>query len=190
MFGVMAVAMAAELSTEGGEVRVDGQPVRASVMEGERLWVITAARNLQAWSEGTLVSSIPAPEAVGLFLAGGRVWMETQEVRAVPVEPSHAPLPALSATAPPPATESARVLRVDRGVAIVDRGLEDGLTAGQHIRFLGKVEVLVPSMEGNRQETREVERVVAVGRVRVLDATARSSTSRAADACPWGIARR
>lgn len=159
LFIVLAAALAAETD----------EAVRAELTHEGRSYVLTQSGELQIWQDGALVSSQPASDSVGLFVAGGRVWREVREVRAVPVEETTTTVITRSAPAPAVAASSAKVLRVDRGVALIDRGSEDGLNAADELRFLGTRSVIVPSMEGRGEETREVERVVAAGRIRVLE---------------------
>lgn len=185
MLGLVAAAFAAEVVTEGNVVKVDGQPiaeasgpVRSALVAGDRLYVLTSAGTLETWtiSPPARVASTPVAGGVGVFSAGGRVWVEVQETRAVPLDQAPtgivAASPTTSETSTPTAPSErklAKVTRADRGVAVIDQGRADGLAVGDHLRFLGTEQVVVPSESGTGDEVREVEQVVGTGRVRVIE---------------------
>lgn len=171
--------LAAELTVVDGQTRVDGQPVASALTVADRVYVLTAGGELQIWAAGAtpaLLSTRAVPGADHLFVADGRVWVEQHEVRATPVDAAAAPL-ALPApaegtpvtSAAPSTAPTARVLRVDRGVALIDRGSDDGLQVSDNVRMLGTRSVKVPSLDGPGEELRDVERVVATGRVRIVE---------------------
>ncbi|MFZ5476232.1 MAG: hypothetical protein ACOZNI_05600 [Myxococcota bacterium] len=142
------------------------EPVVATVeVDGQR-WVLRPGGVVEL-PDGTRVV---VPGAVGLFHAGGRTWVEVAETKAVPL--SEAPGGPAPASAPEartaPARAPATVVRVDRGAAIVDQGREHGLAVGDPVRVLGEREMRLPSVAGG-METRKVERVVATGRVGVVE---------------------
>lgn len=194
-----ALALAGEPVVEGGRVSLDGKTVvdlgtsspRAVLQHADRLYVLTATGELQTWSvaaEPVLLARVSGPDATALFLVEGQVWVAVRETKAVPLG-QFAParggerLPTDGAvtvgaetagTSPavaiaPPAKSAGTVVRVDRGVAVIDRGRASGLTTGSEIRFFGKETVRTPSLDGKGEELREVERVVATGRVRVTE---------------------
>lgn len=187
----ISLALAAEPTIDGGRISVDGRaitdvgaPPLAVVADADHLYVLTATHELQTWTlagEPMLVGRSQQPDASGLFLASGTAWVTLRETRAVPVDriasgsvaattPAPVTSPTVAGTGDTPAAASVgRVTRVDRGVAVVDRGRKAGLTTGTEVRFLGTEKVRTPSLDGKGIETREVERVVAVGRVRVTE---------------------
>ncbi|MES2644109.1 MAG: hypothetical protein V4850_31775 [Myxococcota bacterium] len=174
----IAAAMAADVTVNEGTVWVDGVQVatyprapRAAVEEGGRLYVLTAEGALQTWqvTPARLLATGHVPGAEDLFVAGGRVWVEKRETRAVPIDEvarGGGPAGAPQVTPPPP---PARVVRKGKGVAVVDRGAQDGLAVGDEVRFLGAETQLVPAMDTAGTERRPVERVVASGRVRLTE---------------------
>ncbi|MDP2316240.1 MAG: hypothetical protein Q8P41_25300 [Pseudomonadota bacterium] len=199
---------AGAVTTEAGEVRVNGALVatfaeapRAAVAADGRLYVLTRGGTVETWeiAPPRRVASMPVPGAEGLFVAGGRVWVELRQTRAVPIAeagagtvggagppagaerptgarpPTAAEAPAAArprpgTAEPPPAVVGSRptatVAQVDRGVAVLDRGSDDGLVLGTTVRFSGVRTTVVPSMSGRGSEQREEERIVATGRVR------------------------
>lgn len=189
-----ALALAGEPLIEGGRVSLDGKTVvdlgtapRAVLQHADRLYVLTSTGELQTWSvaaDPVLLARVSGPDATALFLVQGEVWVAVRETKAIPIgqfapargavgsEGSESAV--ATGTSPGVATIPAQksvgtVVRVDRGVAVIDRGRASGLTAGSEIRFLGKETVRTPSLDGKGEELREVERVVATGRVRVTE---------------------
>jgi len=156
------------------------EPPLGVLQEGPAVYVLTAAGQLQRWERGeagyALASSADYPGATGLFSAGGRPWVEVHEVKALPAGTGTATAtvgattPAVAPAAGPPSpTAAGRVLRVDLGIAVVDLGTADGLSPGSDLRFFGTELVDVPKLDGSGMEIKEVARVTATGRVRVLE---------------------
>jgi hypothetical protein len=154
---------------------------RAVTLEGTRYALTDDGALELRGADGALLERLPAPGAAGLMVAAGRVWVIYQETRALPLGQAPAlAAPALPATepgaaaaaapteAPAPAAEI-RVLRVERGAAVVSAGRGEGLVVGAPVRFLGTEVVSVPSLEGDAHEERAVERVVATGQVKILE---------------------
>ncbi len=187
----LSPAFAADLQTAGGHVTVDGKLIvdlpaapRSALVVGDRLYILRADGIVDTWQLGAapaLVASQADPEAQGLFEAGGRVWVEEEQTRAVPLGPAG---PASVAAAPvaggsggqsavgvvaPTSHAAASVLRVEPGEAVIDGGKAAGFAVGQQVRIMGTVRMVVPSLSGAGSESRDVQQVVAVGRVRVAD---------------------
>jgi hypothetical protein len=192
-----ATTAPAPVDAEGRDVRVAGvlvtrleAPARAVLPMGIRVWVLGPTGTLELWEAGPtsgtpvykLVSSVAMPYATSLFAAGGHVWAEIRETKAIPVDgaspatmaspglPS-APAPSASAvtTGTPGPGATGAVLRTENGAALVNIGRKEGLQPNDLVRFLGKVKVEVPRLDGKGSEIREVERETAVGRVRVVE---------------------
>ncbi|MDP6934194.1 MAG: hypothetical protein QGG40_14815 [Myxococcota bacterium] len=161
---------------------------------GEQVWLLTSDHTLQTWVRGeeqetpswSLADEQPVPGAVGLMQGADQTWMIVQQTRAIPIGGATDGLPLAAVAAPhdtatPPAEPEPEpesepepeppgsVIRSDLGTAVVDLGRADGLLSGSEIEILGTVFVTVPSLDGEGSETREVEQVVATGRVRVLE---------------------
>ena len=166
-------------------VRLDQAP-RAVLHEEETLWLRPAGGELQRWDRAAgagyaRVARQQRPDATGLFLAGGRPWIQVHEVKAVPLTAGGAPPPALvspaggqAAQETPEPTEPApiaegQVLRAGLGTAVVDLGSQAGIKPGTQLRFLGTELVEIPDIDGEGTELREVERVTASGQVRVVE---------------------
>ncbi len=194
----ITLAFAAEPAIEGGRISIDGRaitdvgtPPRAVLVHEGRLYILTEAGELQTWlldAEPVLLGRISQPDADGLFVANGRAWVTVREVRAIPMErlvsaivtsgeigtigtatEPRATLPSAPPLSAPLPASAASVVRVNRGIAVVNRGRNAGLTVGTELRFFGKETVRTPSLDGVGFESREVERVVATGRVRVTE---------------------
>ncbi|MBM4369513.1 MAG: hypothetical protein FJ102_25090, partial [Deltaproteobacteria bacterium] len=145
------------------------------VLDG-RSYVLLDGGRIQTWSVGEspqLLGEITQPGAVELFVASGQVWVAIEETRAVPLDRV---VPVVVAgtvttveTPAPVVSGGAKVVRVDNGVAVIDRGRKAGLGAGSELRFLGTESVRTPSLDGGGEELRELEKVVATGRVRVTE---------------------
>ncbi len=102
------------------------------------------------------VHAVPG-EAVGFFEASGRVWVESRQTAAQPLDqlgrraapataalavPSPAPAPATGPVPPPPPASAApaapsepigRVVSVEAGAAVIDLGAADGLSVGSRV---------------------------------------------------------
>ena len=168
---LLSLAFAAELSVDQGVLVVDGKrwegglPVVAAVEHNGQIVVLRADEYLELWSlTGEKLGSLGMPGAGGLFVAGGRLWVEQREVRAIPLDArlfSSTSAPMSVGTMPqapsPPAVESASVLSVRAGVVEVEGRRE----AGTELRFLGS------RGEGGQRE---------VGRGRVVEVGPSSST--------------
>ncbi|HNC99446.1 MAG TPA: hypothetical protein PKW90_25155, partial [Myxococcota bacterium] len=165
-----SLAFAAELSVDQGVLIVDGRrwesgaPVLAAVEQGGQLYVLRADERLELWNvDGTKLGELPLQGAAGLFVAGGRVWVEQREIRALPLDVrafSTAPpagMGGVAPAAPAAPSESAVVLHVQSGLAEVEGRRE----TGTELRFLGS------RGEGGQRE---------VGRGRVVEVGASSST--------------
>lgn len=184
----LSPAYAAEVVVEGTNVRVDGQLVvtepvapRGAVATAEHLYVLTADGRVETWVWSPAPSRVAvaaAPDAVGLFLVGSEVWARVEEIRGVPL----ASLPAAGEAAvesgagaagavvgTPGVAGVGKVVRVSTGQATVNRGRKDGLQVGSEVRFFGTETVTVPSLSGEGVESRDVETVVAAGRVKVVE---------------------
>lgn len=175
----------------GARVEVGGKLIttlpaapRSTAQAGSRLYILTAEGELQVWelSEGKerRVSATPMPQAVALFVAGGRVWAELHETRAVPLDALQSPddpvivrgqaTSAEGTTQGPQRSASAgHVTSVHDGTAVIDIGREAGLQPGTLVRFLGQIEVQVPRLDGSGTELRKVERETAAGRVKLVE---------------------
>ncbi len=163
---LLSLAFAADLSVDQGVVTVDGKrweggsPVLAAVEQGGQIYLLRSDERLELWSlEGTKLGELPLSGAVGLFSAGGRVWVEQREIRAIPLDSrsfSGTPGPVVTGgttTAPAaPVAESALVLHVHSGIAEIDGRRE----TGAELRFLGS------RGEGGQREVGR-GRVVEVG---------------------------
>jgi len=169
MLGLMTLtlaALAAAPAAPAHQVEVSADGVRYELVD---------AGVLELWDEATdaLVERRSAPGAVGLFLVGDQAWLVYQETRAAPVSQASAAAtttqPIAQPAAEPASPESIQVARVDQGAAVIDAGRSAGLAAGDAVRFLGIEVVEAPSLDGSGEETREEERVVATGRVSVLE---------------------
>ncbi|HND32110.1 MAG TPA: hypothetical protein PLA94_19035, partial [Myxococcota bacterium] len=167
---LLSLAFAAELSVDQGVLVVDGRrwesgaPVLAAVEQGGQLYVLRADERLELWNvDGTKLGELPLQGAAGLFVAGGRVWVEQREIRALPLDVrafSTAPpagMGGVAPAAPAAPSESAVVLHVQSGLAEVEGRRE----TGTELRFLGS------RGEGGQRE---------VGRGRVVEVGAGSST--------------
>ncbi len=180
---LFSIALAAEPLVEGGRVSVDGQvitelpaPPRAVVAHDGKLYVLAEGGHILTWSLGATpqkLGEITQPDAVDLFVANGQVWVTIEETRAMPLD-RVVPVVVTGtvSTADTPVavvTGGAKVVRVDNGVAVIDRGRKSGLSAGTELRFLGTESVRTPSLDGAGEEMRELEKVVATGRVRVTE---------------------
>ena len=153
-------------------------PPLAVVSENANLaYLLAADHTLSAWEQvdGAWVQrwARPEPDAAGLFVAGGRVWIERHQVRAEPVDGAAAPWSGATgggvAETPAAATTEVRgegtVTRAARGEAVVDLGHADGLSVGADLRFLRREEL--PSLSG--EGTRTAERLVGSGRVTAVE---------------------
>lgn len=168
---LLSMALAAELSVDQGVLVVDGTRweggllVLAAVEHNGQIVVLRADESLELWSlKGEKLGSMVLPGAGGLFVAGGRLWVEQREVRAIPLDtrsfsntpgPVAAPGPTIDPAAP--ATEATSVLRVRAGMVEIEGRRE----AGTELRFLGS------RGEGGLRE---------VGRGRVVEVGPSSST--------------
>lgn len=104
-----------------------------------------------------------APEArAEIVEEDGATWVVITETRRVPLA-----APLARADAGP--TAHGAVLRARAGVVVVDAGLESGLREGMDVEVVGTTEVEVPALVGRGTEERQVERVVATGRVSVVE---------------------
>lgn len=137
------------------------------------VYVLTAEHELVAWarSDGVWTRrwSRPEPAAAGLFVAGGRAWIERHEVAAAPIEELAVPA-AVAGSAPAPSAAPAEakggtVIKAERGDVVVDLGRADGLRVGDELRFLRRQDVASFSGEG----TSTVERRVGSGTVKAVE---------------------
>lgn len=184
---LMLVALAlAESPVELGGVVVTTLPAAPLGVQSpnpDEAWVLTQDRVLQQWRRSggawSLAASRAEPDAVGLFLVGGQVWIERHEVRAEPVARSAGgavvsvggagvatgttgPVSAAPSVAP---AREAKVLRSAGGEAVVDLGREDGVKVGDQLRFLHIDEI--PSFSG--EGTSPAERLTGAGTVSAVD---------------------
>jgi len=168
MFGLLTLTLSALAAEPPAAIEVSAEGVRYELVDDGVL---------ELWDEETdaLLERRFTPGAVGLFLADEQAWLVYQETRAAPVSQAlsaHPAAPVASEPAAPaaPAEPAAiRVVRVDQGAVVIDAGRSAGLAAGDAVRFLGVEVVKAPSLDGASEETREEERVVATGRVSVLE---------------------
>jgi hypothetical protein len=160
-----------------GDARITlAAPPKAAVRVGDTLTVLTADGTVEEWSlVGTPSRSgvRTAPGAVGLFVVGGRAWVEVRETRAVQVEAlapaavavASSQTPAAPATPIGPRARGGKVSLANAGVAVVNGA---GLDVGNPVRFLRTEELEVPSAAGG-VEKRLAEHEVASGIVRQVD---------------------
>jgi hypothetical protein len=169
-------AALAEVPVEVGGALITTLPTapRATLQVGQdRVYLLTADQMLQRWDRQggawSLTEQRAEPEAAGLFLAGGGVWVERHTVTAVPLAGAAPALQAVNGR--PPKPEAPRAARVglvtggEPGAVLIDLGRADGLRVGSPLRFLRQE--AVPGLSGGGSTT--AERAVGDGRVQAIE---------------------
>ncbi len=134
---------------------------RALHASPDRVYAACGARGVvvvRLAGEGPVVEAVlaVAGEAVGFFVVGDRLWVETTETHATPIDALAARGPSAVLAAPPPAgvamppaqlppppalpsqpgaIRAGTVVEVDGGTVVVDLGTVDGIVTGMRVAF-------------------------------------------------------